>query len=135
MSQRLWERRSRDDDFGTVRLGTGVQKLAIQLIPPDSKPVEDLDALSSGALRRFVRAHSTVSKLPVAVALQSFARIQLTGDPMAVRDLVRAMVAQMAVFHSPDDMRVMVCAGEEWMAQWDWVKWLPRAASRGDRRR
>ncbi|WP_067172428.1 type VII secretion protein EccCa [Microtetraspora niveoalba] len=127
MGPRLWERRPRDDDFGTVRLGTGVQKLAIQLIPPDSKPVEDLDALSAGALRRFVRAHSTVSKLPVAVALHSFARIRLTGDPVAVRELVRAMVAQMAVFHSPDDMRIMVCAGPEWMAQWEWVKWLPHA--------
>ncbi len=127
MGPRLWERRPRDDDFGTVRLGTGVQKLAIQLIPPDSKPVEDLDALSAGALRRFVRAHSTVSKLPVAVALHSFARIRLTGDPVAVRGLVRAMIAQMTVFHSPDDMRIMVCADQEWMAQWEWVKWLPHA--------
>ncbi|MFJ2030191.1 type VII secretion protein EccCa [Streptosporangium sp. NPDC087985] len=127
MSQRLWERRPRDDDFGTVRLGTGVQKLAIQLIPPDSRPVEDLDALTSGALRRFVRAHSTVAGLPVAVALHSFARINLTGDPVAVRELVRAMIAQMTVFHSPDDMRIMVCASKEWMPQWDWAKWLPHA--------
>ncbi|GLW05021.1 type VII secretion protein EccC [Microtetraspora sp. NBRC 13810] len=127
MSPRLWERRPRDDDFGVARLGTGVQKLAIQLIPPDSKPVEDLDALSAGALRRFVRAHSTVSGLPVAVALHSFARIHLTGDPTAVRDLVRAMIAQITVFHSPDDMRIMVCADKEWMAQWEWVKWLPHA--------
>ncbi|WP_030913738.1 type VII secretion protein EccC [Streptosporangium amethystogenes] len=127
MGPRLWERRPNDDDFGTVRLGTGVQKLALKLIPPDSKPVEDLDALSSGALRRFVRAHSTVSRLPVAVALHSFARIRLTGDPAAVREITRAMIAQIAVFHSPDDMRIMVCAGEGWMSQWDWVKWLPHA--------
>ncbi|MEU8247150.1 type VII secretion protein EccCa [Nonomuraea sp. NPDC048916] len=127
MSQRLWERRPRDDDFSTVRLGTGVQKLAIQLVPPDSKPVEDLDALSAGALRRFVRAHSTVAELPVAVALGSFARIKLSGDPGAMRDLVRAMIAQMTVFHSPDDMRIMVCAAGEWMPHWDWVKWLPHA--------
>ncbi|WP_433366027.1 type VII secretion protein EccCa [Streptosporangium sp. CA-115845] len=127
MGPRLWERRPRDDDFGTVRLGTGVQKLAVQLIPPDSKPVEDLDALSAGALRRFVRAHSTVAGLPVAVALHSFARINLTGDPVAMRELVRSMIAQMTVFHSPDDMRIMVCASKEWMPQWDWVKWLPHA--------
>ncbi|MEV0591876.1 type VII secretion protein EccCa [Nonomuraea cavernae] len=127
MSQRLWERRPRDEDFSTVRLGTGVQKLGIQLVPPDSKPVEDLDALSAGALRRFVRAHSTVSELPVAVALGSFARIKLSGDPGAMRDLVRAMIAQMTVFHSPDDMRIMVCASSELMPQWDWVKWLPHA--------
>jgi len=125
MGPRLWERRARDEDFSTVRLGTGVQKLAIQLIPPDSKPVEDLDALSAGALRRFVRAHSTVSELPVAVALGSFARIRLDGDPAAVRDLVRAMIGQISVFHSPDDMRIMVCADEERMAHWDWAKWLP----------
>ncbi|SDK23944.1 DNA segregation ATPase FtsK/SpoIIIE, S-DNA-T family [Nonomuraea maritima] len=127
MGPRLWERRPRDDDFGTVRLGTGVQKLAVQLVPPDTKPVEDLDALTAGALRRFVRAHSTVAGLPVAVALDSFSRINLSGDPRAVRALVRAMIAQLVVFHSPDDMRVMVCAGKERMAHWDWVKWLPHA--------
>ncbi|MFI9589416.1 type VII secretion protein EccCa [Nonomuraea sp. NPDC052265] len=127
MGPRLWERRPRDEDFSTVRLGTGIQKLAIQLIPPDSKPVEDLDALSAGALRRFIRTHSTVERLPVAVALHSFARIKLDGDPALVRDLVRAMIAQMAVFHSPDDMRIMVCASKEWMSHWEWVKWLPHA--------
>ncbi len=127
MGPRLWERRPRDDDFGTVRLGTGVQKLAVQLIPPDSKPVEDLDALTAGALRRFVRTHSTVAGLPVAVALDSFARIHLSGDPRAVRDLTRAMIAQLVTFHSPDDMRIMICASREWMPHWDWVKWLPHA--------
>ncbi|MGW0801885.1 type VII secretion protein EccCa [Nonomuraea sp. NPDC002799] len=127
MSPRLWERRPRDEDFATVRLGTGVQKLAIQLIPPDSKPVEDLDALSAGALRRFVRAHSTVAGLPVAVALGSFARMRLTGDPTVVRDLVRAMISQLTVFHSPDDMRIMVCAEADTMPHWEWIKWLPHA--------
>ncbi|MGI5269179.1 type VII secretion protein EccCa [Nonomuraea sp. CA-218870] len=127
LGPRLWERRSRDEDFATVRLGTGVQKLAIQLIPPDSKPVEDLDALAAGALRRFIRAHSTVAGLPVAVALGSFARIRVTGDPTTVRDLIRSMIAQLTVFHSPDDMRIMVCAGAETMPHWEWVKWLPHA--------
>ncbi|MDA0637158.1 type VII secretion protein EccCa [Nonomuraea sp. MCN248] len=127
LGPRLWERRSRDEDFATVRLGTGVQKLAIQLIPPDSKPVEDLDALAAGALRRFIRAHSTVAGLPVAVALGSFARIRVTGDPTTARDLIRSMIAQLTVFHSPDDMRIMVCAGPETMPHWEWVKWLPHA--------
>jgi S-DNA-T family DNA segregation ATPase FtsK/SpoIIIE len=127
MGPRLWERRPRDEDFSTVRIGTGVQKLAIQLFPPDSKPVEDLDALSAGALRRFMRAHSTVSRLPVAVALGSFARIRLSGDLTAMRALVRAMVGQITVFHSPDDMRIMVCADQERMPHWEWVKWLPHA--------
>ncbi|GII86558.1 type VII secretion protein EccC [Sphaerisporangium siamense] len=127
MGPRLWERRPRDGDFATVRAGTGTQRLAVQLIPPDSKPVEDLDAMAAGALRRFVRAHSSVDDLPIALALHSFARILPTGDPAAARDLVRALIGQLAVFHSPEDMRIAVCAGKEWLAQWEWVKWLPHA--------
>ncbi|MEO3810485.1 type VII secretion protein EccCa [Sphaerisporangium sp. B11E5] len=127
MGPRLWERRPRDGDFATVRVGTGTQRLAVQLVPPDSKPVEDLDAMSAGALRRFVRTHSTVADLPIAMALHSFARIVPTGDAAAVRDLTRALVCQLTAFHSPDDMRVAVCAGKDWMSQWDWVKWLPHA--------
>ncbi|MFD0691572.1 type VII secretion protein EccCa [Actinomadura fibrosa] len=127
MSARIWERRPADPDFGNVRIGAGPQKLAVQLIPPETRPVEDLEPMTAGALRRFVRAHSTVPNLPVAVSLPSFSRILPVGDPDAVRGMVRAMIAQLTAFHSPDDMRVSVCASPEAMPHWDWVKWLPHA--------
>ncbi|HSV66255.1 MAG TPA: type VII secretion protein EccCa [Mycobacteriales bacterium] len=127
MSSRLWERRPADEDFGTMRVGLGSQRLAVQLIPPETKPVEDLEPVSAGALRRFVRAHTTVAELPVAVSVQGFARVQLRGDEEVIRGLVRAMVAHLAVFHSPDDLRIAVCASGERAPLWDWVKWLPHA--------
>ncbi|GAA4189079.1 type VII secretion protein EccC [Streptosporangium oxazolinicum] len=127
LSARLWERRPSDPDFGAVRVGTGSQRLAVQLVPPESKPVEDLDAMSAGALRRFVRAHSTVADLPIAISLHSFARVRPIGPEAAVRDMVRALVGQLAVFHSPDELRIAVCASKEWMAHWEWIKWLPHA--------
>src|SRR5690606_26751660 len=114
-------------DFGNVRIGAGPQKLAVQLIPPETRPVEDLEPMTAGALRRFVRAHSTVPNLPVAVSLPSFARILPMGDLEAARSMVRAMLAQLTAFHSPDDMRVSVCASPEAMPHWDFVKWLPHA--------
>ncbi|MBW8485253.1 type VII secretion protein EccCa [Actinomadura parmotrematis] len=127
MSARIWERRPTDPDFGNVRIGAGPQKLAVQLIPPETKPIEDLEPMTAGALRRFVRAHSTVPNLPVSVSLPSFARILPAGDPDAIRAMVRSMIAQITAFHSPDDMRVGVCASAENMPHWDWVKWLPHA--------
>jgi S-DNA-T family DNA segregation ATPase FtsK/SpoIIIE len=125
MSARLWERRIRDDDFGHIRVGTGPQRLAVQLVTPETKPVEDLEPMCAGALRRFVRAHSTVPQLPVAVSLPSFARIMPTGDPELTRGLVRAMIAQMAAFHSPEDIKIGVCASPDRMPYWEWMKWLP----------
>ncbi|MFC9976314.1 type VII secretion protein EccCa [Spirillospora sp. NPDC127200] len=125
MSHRLWERRPGDEDFGQVRIGRGRQQLAIDLIVPETKPIEDLEPMCAGALRRFLRAHSTVPELPVAVSLPAFARIVPTGDPASARSMVRALIAQLATFHSPDDVRVSVCASPERAAEWQWTKWLP----------
>ncbi|AUS82062.1 type VII secretion protein EccCa [Actinoalloteichus sp. AHMU CJ021] len=127
LSYRLWERRTGHDDFGEVRLGLGSQHSAMKLIPPQTKPVEDLEPLSAHALRRFLRAYSTLSPSPIAVYLRGFARIQLRGDQAAGRDLVRAMLAQLAAFHSPNDLTIAVCAKGENLPEWDWVKWLPHA--------
>ncbi|CNE27785.1 Putative FtsK/SpoIIIE family protein [Mycobacterium tuberculosis] len=127
MSSRLWERRPEDGDFGQVRVGAGPQRLAVQLIAPETKPVEDLEPMSAGALRRFVRTHSTVPALPVAINLRSFSRIFLSGDVDASRAMVRAMIMQMAAFHSPDDLQVSICTSQEQLPHWDWTKWLPHA--------
>ncbi|MER6942889.1 type VII secretion protein EccCa [Nonomuraea sp. NPDC000554] len=124
MTSRLWERRPRDDDFGQLRIATSAQRLALPLIPPESAPIEDLDPMAAGALRRFVRTHATVPGLPVALAVHSFARIALTGDPAAARGLVRAALAQAVALHSPEDLRISVCADGP---AWECVKWLPHA--------
>jgi DNA segregation ATPase FtsK/SpoIIIE, S-DNA-T family len=123
--RRIWERRPSGADFANVRIGTGTHRLAVQLVVPDTKPVEDLDPLCAGALRRFVRAHGSVPLLPVGISLRSFARITPGGDPEAVYGMLRAMIAQLAVFHSPDDVRICVCVSRDRMRSWQWIKWLP----------
>jgi S-DNA-T family DNA segregation ATPase FtsK/SpoIIIE len=125
---RLWERRAQDDDFASVRLGTGTQQLAVRLVPPQTKPAEDLDALCAGALRRFVRTHARVPELPVGMSLRTFPRVVVTGDVTAGCGMVRAVLGQLAVFHSPEDVRICVCAPPDRIGRWEWVKWLPHNA-------
>ena len=127
MSSRVWERRPSDEDFAAVRVGTGVQRLAVTLVPPETQPVEDLDPVSAAALRDLIRVHSTVPDLPVAVALRSYARVSLAGDADRSRELLRAVIGQLATFHSPDELRIAVCASRAVLPQWAWLKWLPHA--------
>ncbi|MGP4017774.1 type VII secretion protein EccCa [Saccharopolyspora sp. 5N708] len=127
MSYRRWERRTPHDDFGEVRIGLGPQRAAVKLVPPQTKPVEDLEPLAAHALRRFLRAYTTLPSAPIAVYLRGFARVQLRGDAAAQRALVRAMLCQTAAFHSPGDVRIAFCVGERERAEWDWAKWLPHA--------
>jgi len=126
-SKRLWERRSTDDDFGEVRVAVGPQRLTVSLVTPETKPVEDLEPMSAMALRRFVRAHSTVPRLPIAVSLRVFSRVVLRGDRGVATELTRAALAQFVTFHAPDDALLVVVASPERRRDWDWVKWLPHA--------
>jgi S-DNA-T family DNA segregation ATPase FtsK/SpoIIIE len=129
VGSRLWERRPADSDFLAIRVGRGPQRLGVTMIAPETKPIEDLEPISAAALRRFIRTHSSVADLPVALALPAFGRLNVSGPPGQSRALVRAMLGQLAVFHSPDDVVVAVCTAGEAAWQWDWLKWLPHALS------
>ncbi|MBW5485632.1 type VII secretion protein EccCa [Streptomyces bambusae] len=43
------------------------------------------------------------------------------------RALVRAVLAQLATFHAPDELRIAVVAPPGRRAHWEWTKWLPHA--------
>jgi len=122
-SHRLWERRPTDPDFGVVRVAVGPQRLATPVVPPVTRPLDDLEPMTAGALRRFLDTYAVVPDLPVALSTRGFARVYVRGSAA----LVRAMVVQAATFHPPDDMLVAVAAGPARRPEWEWVKWLPHA--------
>ncbi|MEV7325861.1 type VII secretion protein EccCa [Streptomyces sp. NPDC093970] len=125
---RLWERRPGHEDFARVRIGLGTRRAALEFMPPQTKPVEDLEPLCAISLRRFTRAHQTVPLLPVPVSLQRFTSVEFTGETDDALALARAMLGQLAVFHSPDELRVAVLGDTAAQREWDWLKWLPHTA-------
>jgi S-DNA-T family DNA segregation ATPase FtsK/SpoIIIE len=124
-SRRMWERRPTDDDFAEVRMAVGPQRLAVAVVTPETKPVEDLEPMTAIALRRFVRAHTSVPGLPIAVSLRAFSKLVLRGERDVVLGLVRATLGQLVTFHAPDELKVAVVVAPERRHEWDWVKWLP----------
>ncbi|GIJ55961.1 type VII secretion protein EccCa [Virgisporangium aurantiacum] len=121
-SSRLWERRPADADFLQVRIGLGAQELATPILPPASKPLEDLEPMCALALRRFITTYAVLPGLPLVMAVDGFATVYLRG---AARGLCRAVLAHLVLFHAPDDLLVAVCAGPGRREDWDFVKWLP----------
>lgn len=124
---RLWERRVGDGDFGQARLGLGPQRLATPLVAPDTAPVDELEPLTAGAMQRFLKVHSSLDGLPVALSLRAFYHVTVSGEPDSARGTARALVAQLATLHSPEDLVVAVVAAPGASASWDWTKWLPHA--------
>jgi DNA segregation ATPase FtsK/SpoIIIE, S-DNA-T family len=126
-TRRMWERRSTDNDFCHVRVGLGTHRLATRLIAPETGPPEDLEPVSTMALRRFVATHSVVHALPTAVSLRAFPTISFEGDRSSIRTLIRAMVLELSAFHSPEDLAIVAVAANPDGREWQWIKWLPHA--------
>jgi len=128
-SPRMWERRPTDEDFSAIRVSVGAQQFAKRLTPPEAQPVDDLEPLTTGALRRFMRTHRLVQGVPLSINLDGFDQIRLVGDPARCRCLAQAMIAQAVTWHAPGDLRIMVAASPAVQQQWQWVKWLPHLQS------
>ncbi|HEY7174109.1 MAG TPA: FtsK/SpoIIIE domain-containing protein, partial [Micromonosporaceae bacterium] len=126
-SFRLWERRASDGDFGVVRIGFGNQNLSTALVPPATGVTDELEPISAAALRAFLATYAVVPDLPVSVALTGFPRVYVPESGDSGRAMVRAMLAQLAVFHAPQDLIVAACIGSDRQADWDYLKWLPHA--------
>ncbi|OBK42305.1 type VII secretion protein EccCa [Mycobacterium kubicae] len=126
-TRRMWERRPSDNDFCHVRVGIGTHRLATRLLAPETGPPEDLEPVSTVALRRFVKTHSVVHALPTAVSLRAFPAITFEGDRKLARQLVRSMVLELCTFHGPDHVQVAVVTANPDGENWSWVKWLPQA--------
>lgn len=122
--RRMWERRPADSDFCRVRVGLGPAPLVTSLTTAPADPVAEPDPVTIAALDGLFVGRSVVADLPVTI--DATGHLGFDGEPAAVRDLVRALVCQLAVLHSPGDIAVTGPPG----AQWDWLKWLPHHVPR-----
>ncbi|MFV2198797.1 type VII secretion protein EccCa [Nocardiopsis sp. LOL_012] len=124
---RRWERRASDPDFLDVRTGTGIRPLSrrLTLKVDNSNPLIVYDPVCQGAADQLIELYANVPETALVVPLREFGVVSVVGDREAGRALARAMIAQMAVFHSPHDLRIGVVRDTRLRPLWEWLKWLP----------
>lgn len=121
---RMWQRRAGDADFCFVRVGVGPQPLACRLIAPQLPPEQPCDPVTVTALRRFIDTQSTIVA-PLTIGLPEGRLLRIDGDVTVVRGLLRAMLCQLAVLHSPEQVLIVAAVSDRNRVHWDWLKWLP----------
>ncbi len=126
---RVWERTAAEPAFLHVRYGVRPQPLALELALPDDAPLDQLDPVAASAVHRLVVVHGVQPELPASIDLRAFDRVEVCGDGDRARGLARALVCSATAFHPPGHLVVAVLASERNLVHWDWLKWLPHAAS------
>jgi type VII secretion protein EccCa/type VII secretion protein EccCb len=124
---RMWERRPGDPDFLDVRLGIGIQQAtdsAVSLQWPEVPIGEELEPVTGGALRDFILEQSKIRGIGKVLSLRSKPGFSVIGhDPHELHSLARSLLCSMAVYHSPDDLKLMVVTRHP--EAWSWLVWLP----------
>ena len=126
---RIWEHGTADDNFLHVRYGVCAQPLSLELVPPESAPIDQVDPAAASALHRLLVVHRLQPDLPASIDLRAFDRVEICGPEDPARSLARAMICSATTFHSPEHLVLAVLSSEQNLAHWDWVKWLPHALS------
>jgi type VII secretion protein EccCa/type VII secretion protein EccCb len=124
---RMWERRPGDADFLDVRLGIGIQQTsdsAVSLQWPEVPIGEELEPVTGGALRDFILEQSKIRGIGKVLSLRSKPGFSFIGsDPDELHNLARSLLCSLAVYHSPNDLKLMVVTRHPEL--WSWLVWLP----------
>lgn len=109
LRRELWSRRPGDDDWLLLRLGAADRPASVAVTGERPPGWEE------PALRR----------APVGVPLDELGVVGLAGPAGWVRDRTGWVLSQVAVLHSPDELRVAVLAPGAREEEVGWLRWLP----------
>ena len=110
----LWERRRTDGDALTLRFGLATLPARLTIVDPGTS------SSHQGAERD---KNPPLPYMPVVVSLREVGVLGLAG--VARRGVARWVVSQLAVQHTPSDIRLIFLADADRGDEWRWVRWLP----------
>ncbi len=119
--ERLWERRTVDEDFLAVRIGRGPVPLAAPVrLDSGPDPLAERDPQLLAAADELVRHAGWLQASPVVAPLRRTAVLAVTGPRAPARALVRFLLAQLTVMHAPEDLRIIAACAAADVPIWDW---------------
>jgi type VII secretion protein EccCa/type VII secretion protein EccCb len=130
-SVRMWDRAPGSDEFAVVRVGVGKVALAMSIDKPKIPEASQIEPATGHALRKFLIEQEYIDNIAKVIWLQRFPGLSVVGGMDQVRALARSMICQLAAFHSPAHMQIIVVSAAP--TEWEWAKWLPHLQHRSKR--
>lgn len=120
---RLWERRKKDDDFLTVRLGTGtIPMVAEKKYSPRRFEMEP-DHLEQ-EMYAVAEKPAMLNNVPITVSLTQDWVLGIAGSKSKTLQMVIQLISYIAVTHAYDDVKMVILAPESAKNQLAFTKYL-----------
>lgn len=120
----LWERILGQDDFLQLRLGIGSQTLQGEIIYPEKRFTLDDDYLQN-ALFSLKNEPRTLKEVPISLNLRENRITGIVGIRSQLFQFIYNLLIQTTIYHSYDELKLVLFVDEEEAKDWDFAKWLP----------
>lgn len=121
---RLWSKRPSDNDFLSVRIGSGICDATFEVHGVRDGFTMEEDHLVDRA-KEIAENAKQVQGSPVECDLRQDRLIGVLGKRRAVINMGKNMIVELTTMHSYEDVLLVVLAKEQERAEWDFMKWFP----------
>jgi len=120
----LWYRRPEDADFTCVRIGRGDVLSTVQVTSPSPDGNSEL----LGYTLAIAEHYRYLRQVPVLVNLREDVSIGVGGQRSALLRQMRTLICQLAVAHTPQELRIYLVSTQAHYGDWRWMEWLPHVS-------
>lgn len=126
VDRKLWGKRIQDDDFLTLRIGSGTVASNVSLRIPREVLSLETDALSAlpGEIRDEYRL---VSNCPITIDILRNRTVGFVGQRDAAVAAAKNLLVQAATHHSYDELKIVLVCDNAQLREWEFIKWLPHS--------
>lgn len=123
---RLWERKIEDDDFLTVKIGTGDLPIEADIEYPHIEFTMEDDNLID-ILNTIVNQSKIIKDVPITISLveKNIASLIVKDNERFVEKFVQNMIIQLVALHSYCDLKLVFLLDEDKNNKWEHMKTLP----------
>lgn len=121
---RLWERRSVDEDFLDLRIGTGSRPLLAEMTCPKETFEVERDVLKE-ELFALTREPVVLEDVPILLSLRRDFVVGIQGFSRKTFPVLRNLLLQLAATHSSDEVKLVILAGETYAEDFQFARSLP----------
>lgn len=122
-SDGLWNRVPGTAKFMSVRIGSGMAPLCVQIKTPERK--YDTENELEEEARQIVQDYADVPNIPKLIDFKENPSVGIVGDRDSVVKQALSLVVNATAKHSYEDLKIVVVYPEEESDIWGELRWLP----------
>lgn len=122
--RKIWEREITDDDFLTVRLGTGTRDAELEIEAPQKHFTLDEDNLMNMVFD-VVNKSKELHNVPITISYIQNKVSALVTECSFEEDFINGVILQLITYHSSNDLKIVFLTNKRNEKKWEYIKNLP----------